>query len=373
MSDADVRTRFGVRIVSVAFFCVLPLFALSYVFAKVARGGVTTDFELAFYPAAQAVLDGVSPYVNPADPALEGGLAYVYPPLTAIVVAPFTFLGPDAAGIVVMALLAAGVVATLAVLDVRDWRCYGLAFLWPPVLSAIQTGNVTIPLALSAALVWRFRDRSTVSGVCLGVSMAAKILLWPLLVWLAATRRIRAVVTAVGIAAAAVVMSWAVIGFAGISDYPELVRRLSRLEEPLGYTINALALDLGASASLARLLGLVCAVLVLGGMVFLARRGDQRRAFVLALAATLACSPIVWLHYFALLLVVVAVAEPWLGPAWFVPLVMYASTGTHNGTTAQTAVTVVAAVLTVVVALRPAGIRSRRFLAARTSPVGGRP
>ena len=73
-----------------------------------------------------------------------------------------------------MALLAAGVVATLAVLDVRDWRCYGLAFLWPPVLSAIQTGNVTIPLALSAALVWRFRDRSTVSGVCLGVSMAAK-------------------------------------------------------------------------------------------------------------------------------------------------------------------------------------------------------
>ena len=114
-------------------------------------------------------------------------------------------------------------------------------------------------------------------------------------------------------------------------------------------------------------------MLVLGGVVSLARRGDQRRAFVLALAATLACSPIVWLHYFALLLVVVAVAEPWLGPAWFVPFAMYASTGTHNGTTAQTAVTVVAAALTVVVALRPAGIRSRRFLAARTSPVGGRP
>ena len=36
--------------------------------------------------------------------------------------------------------------------------------LWPPVISAIQTGNVTLPLALAAALVWRYRDRAVVPG-----------------------------------------------------------------------------------------------------------------------------------------------------------------------------------------------------------------
>jgi hypothetical protein len=73
---------------------------------------------------------------------------------------------------------------------------------------------------------------------------------------------------------------------------------------------------------------------------------------VLAVAAALACSPIVWLHYFAFLVVVVAVAEPRLTAAWFVPLAMYGSTGTFNGTTLQTALTLAAAAATVVLALR---------------------
>ena len=46
------------------------------------------------------------------------------------------------------------------VLGVRDWRCYGLLLLWPPVISAVQTGNVTLWFALAAALAWRFRDRT---------------------------------------------------------------------------------------------------------------------------------------------------------------------------------------------------------------------
>ena len=66
---------------------------------------------------------------------------------------------------------------------------------------------------------------------------------------------------------------------------------------------------------------------LLAAVVVLARRGDERRAFVVAVAAALACSPIVWLHYFALLLVVVAVAEPRLGLLWFVPLAMWGSDG----------------------------------------------
>ena len=86
-----------------------------------------------------------------------------------------------------------------------------------------------------------------------------------------------------------------------------------------GYSVYALALDLGTGS----LGGAADLDGDRGGVVFaavvVARRGDERRAFILAIAAVLACTPIVWLHYFSLLLVVVAVARPALAPVWFVP------------------------------------------------------
>ena len=366
MSGRLDRLRFAL---AVLLFGALPLVALYFVFHNAAGEGKVTDFENAFYTAADAVVAGTSPYVSPDDPVLALGTEYVYPPLIALVSIPLTVLPVEAAGVVVMALLVLAVAATLWLLGVRDWRCYGLAFLWPAVISAIQTGNITIPLALGAALVWRYRS-SSVSGLALGLTLAAKLFLWPLGIWLAATRRLSALIVAVVVAAGALVVSWAVIGFAGLVDYPDLLQRVQELEEENAYTVYALALDLGATEGLARGLWIVAACSVLVGVVVFARRGDDTRAFVLALAGALACSPIVWLHYFALLLVVVAVAEPRLGPAWFVPLAMYGSTGTFNGTTLQTALTIAAAGLTVAIALRPARPRAIPALSPRPSSAG---
>lgn len=340
------------RVLEVATFGVLAVSVVCLIFVKVAGGGLVTDFENAFYGAAEALRQGESPYVEPDDPSFSAGEAYVYPPLTAIVSVPFTLLSQHAAGIIVMALLVLGVIGILLTLGVRDWRCYGMAFLWPPVISAIQTGNITIPLALGAALVWRFRDRAPASAAACGVTLAAKAILWPLLLWLGATRRLGAAVVSIIVGATVLVISWAAIGFAGARQYPDLLRRLRDVDEPFGYSVYALALDLGASDELARALGLVPALALLSAVVILGRRGDERRAFIVAIAAVLACSPAVWLHYFALLLILVAVAEPRLGPAWFVPLAMYLSTGTLNGTTFQTTATIVSAAVTVAVALR---------------------
>jgi hypothetical protein len=321
------------------------------IFKNVIDGGKVTDFENVFLGAAEAVADGESPYPSPDADVVGLGKAYVYPPLVAQLALPLTLLSTKAAGLLVMALLTAAVVGTLLVLGVRDWRCYGMAFLWSPVLSAIQTGNITILLALGAALVWRYRDHARAGGAALGLTLAAKLFLWPVAIWLAATRRIPAAAYAVALALVAIVLSWAIVGFAGLADYPELLRRLQEFEREQGYTVYALALDLGAAPGVATALWLTLAAGMLLVVVRLARQGDDRRAFVLALAAALACSPIVWLHYFALLLVVVAVAEPRLGPAWFVPLLMYGSTGTHNGTTLQTALTIAAAAGTVAAAV----------------------
>ena len=112
--------------------------------------------------------------------------------------------------------------------------------LWPPVISAIQTGNVTLWIALAAALVWRCRDRKVRIGDGVGVTLAVKFLLWPLVVWFAATRRLGTAIVSCGIAAALLLLSWAAIGFRGMADYPELLRRLEETVGSDAYTVDSL-------------------------------------------------------------------------------------------------------------------------------------
>ncbi|HZB22289.1 MAG TPA: hypothetical protein VE444_00460, partial [Gaiellaceae bacterium] len=87
-------------------------------------------------------------------------------------------------------------------------------------------------------------------------------------------------------------------------------------------------------------------------VVLLGRRGDERAAFILAIATALALTPIVWLHYFALLLLVVALARPRLGPLWFLPLGMVVTPGSGQPTPFETAATRAIAALVVGLALR---------------------
>jgi len=363
--DSQPLVRAFLRVGTVAVLGVLPLFAIGFVLVDLASGGAGWAFREAFLGAADAVLRGESPYPALDDPALERGTAYVYPPAMALLTTPFTVLGHDVAVVLFALLLVASVPATLAVLGVRDWRCYGVALLWPPVLSAVHVENISLLIGLAAALVWRFRDRPVVAGSILGISGAVKPLLWPLGLWFLATRRLRALLWSVGTGIAVVLGSWAVIGFAGIVEYQELLRRLSDLMDEWGYSVYALALDLHAGDAAAHVLWAALAVAVLAAAIVVARRRDERSGFVLAVAATIAASPIVWLHYFALLLVVVAVAQPRLGAAWFVPLAMYGGEELQNGTTAQTIVVLAAAGLTVALALRP---WPRRAPAARPEP-----
>ena len=294
---------------------------------------------------------------------------YVYPPLVALLTVPWTLVPVGAAEILFQLLLVGVFVSTLALLGVRDWRCYGLAFLWPPVTDAVATGNITILLGLAAAIVWRYRDVPAISGAALGASIAAKVFLWPLVIWLAVTRRVAAALWSVAAATALLLLSWAIVSFQGFAEYPDLVRRLSDAMDERGYTVYALGIDLGLDPRLAWGLWAATATGVLVASVLVARRGNEQGAFVLALTAAIAFTPIVWLHYFALLLVAVAIARPTLAPIWFVGLALqpFVRTGVYNGSTLQTAVVLVAAGVTVGLALRSGG--PERASRPLTSPV----
>jgi hypothetical protein len=354
-----------VRFASMFFCGVLPAVVVGTLFVEtVLDDAVAFDFRV-FYAAAEAILQGESPYVSPDDPDAVFGRSFVYPPVTAILVTPFTVLPEEAAGVLAMACLVLAALAIPWVLGVRDWRCYGALLLWPPVLSAVQTATVTLLLALVAALAWRHRGSVYGSAAAVGATLAVKTIMWPLGVWLLAMRRVTAALLAVVVGAVLVVGSWAVIGFEGMTAYPELLRKLEDTVGNDSYTAYIVALDIGAPDVVARALWLGLGVAILAGVVVAARRGDDRTSFVLAVVASLTLTPIVWLHYFALLAVPVALMRPRLGVVWFVPLLMVVTPGSGQPTPFETAWTLAVAASTVLLCLREA--RDGRSLAT-TSP-----
>jgi hypothetical protein len=296
-------------------------------------GGLEVPFDFAiFLKAAEDVRSGDSPYVDPETVSEDAPAPYVYPPLLAILLIPATALPDDVGGsspvaVLVSLLLVACVVGALLVLDVRDWRCYPVALLYPPTLENIEYGAVGPVLALLVALAWRYRDRVVATSAALGGAIVLKVFLWPLLIWLAATRRWAAALGSAAVALGLALSSWAVIGFRGLGDYPELLRRLTDVEAENSYSAFAVLVALGLPATLARVLVVVAAAALLLLAWRVARgSGDDgegdRRAFVLALAAGFVLTPILWLHYLVLLVVPIALARPRLSALWFVPLAL---------------------------------------------------
>ncbi len=337
---------------SVALFGVLPVLTMLVLFADAIEGdSVAFDFGQ-FYGAAHAIVHGLDPYVPDPRIHIEWGGPYPYPPLPGLLAIPLTLVSLETARFLVMCALVGAALGVLYVLGVRDWRCYGLALLWPPVISAIQTGNLTLWFALGAAVVWRSRDRLAPSSGTVATMLAAKFFLWPLAAWLAATRRVAGAALACVLGAAFLAVSWAAIGFAGFVDYPSLLRRLEDAVGEDSYTAYVVGLDIGLPSPVARAVWLALGLALLACVVLLGRRGDDRSAFVVAIAASLALTPIVWLHYFALLLVAVAVARPRLGLVWFIPLGMVLTPGNGHPTPFQTAWTLLVAALTIALALR---------------------
>ena len=291
------------------------------------------DFGYVFLPAANDTLDGRNPYMDPD--VFEGPpqAPYAYPPVLALAVTPLALL-PETVrrifvpGVLWSLLVLAATVAGLYVLNVRDWRCYPLALLSPVTLEGVEYGAVGSLLLLLIALAWRYRDRRGMAGVATGGAIVLKLFLWPLLVWLAMTRRLGTAVVAAAVALVLGFGSWAVIGFRGLSDYPALLRKLVDVEAENSYSAFAVLRTIGLPELPARALVVAAGVVLL----FLAWRATRRResdasesdrrSLTLVLAAALVMTPILWLHYLVLLFAPIALARPRLSALWFAPLAL---------------------------------------------------
>jgi hypothetical protein len=246
--------------------------------------------------------------------------AFVYPAPAAVLFAPFALIGRDAADAIFVALQLAAVALTLHVLEVRDWRVYGAAYLWAAVASGWLTGNVTLLLVLAVAAAWRWRERAATCGALVGLVVAFKLFLWPLGLWLLGTRRYLAVGWGVGVGLVLNVAGWAILGFHELHRYQRLVHALVDALQNRGYTLMSLSDDLGAGRGTGYAVALTLGAAGAVWCVTSGRRGRDTEALTVALTIALVVTPLVWIHYFALFLVPVAIVAPRLGPLWLLPL-----------------------------------------------------
>jgi Glycosyltransferase family 87 len=308
----------------VVFFGVGIAFAamLAYVTSHGYRG---YDFQT-FWQSGHDVLHGHSPYPRDLPTAAHRVTfrPFVYPAPAAVAMVPFALL-PLAVANVLWAIAGAAAVATsLRLLGVRDWRCYGAVFAWPAIWSSIDNGTITPFLILGCAALWRYRDRAVVAGALVAALVLIKLYLWPLAIWLLATKRWRASLGAVVMGAVGAFAGWALIGFDGMTRYPQLLARLTSLVGDESYSPYALFRSLGASAHVAELLILAAGGGALAAAVRFARRsGGDAAGFVLTIAAALVLTPVVWPHYFGLACIAVALARRNLHAAWMAPMFLF--------------------------------------------------
>jgi hypothetical protein len=259
-----------------------------------------------FVGAGRAVVHGVSPYVDPSSPSVWSGHSFVYPYIVAWCFIPFAAMSLATAGLVYYVGSVVALVATVRMLGSPRAGAVpvALALTAGPVIRALQLGTLNVWLLFGLAVAWRYQRTSAVVVAALTAVIVAKLFLLPMLAWLVLTRRWRAAATTAGLSVAAVILG---LGLADLSpgSFLRMLTALSDHEGPRSSSINALVQQLGASRPEATGIALVVAAAVIAAGWALARRkGDDAYIFCGCVVASIAASPIVWSHYFALLVLV---------------------------------------------------------------------
>jgi hypothetical protein len=355
----------------VFFEAPLIFVAFTVWFVIVRHDGAMQDF-LAVLSGAHAVLHGASPYPPPDAAVLLQAKSLVYPPLIAYMFVPLAVL-PHllAATLYVLASLSAVPVA-LWLLGVRDWRCFGIVFLWDPFLAAVRVGAIGPMLVLLCAIAWRFRGRLWIVAPAVAMAVVLKLFLWPLAIWLLATRRWRAFVATCGLTVCAFLIPFLPLGYGVLRTYPSVLRTLNETFGPHSFSTPALFEAFGVSSTAATGCVALLAVILVAVIARLGvTRGGDRRAFAGAVLSSLLLSPIVWTHYYVLLAVPIALTMRRLTPLWLLPLLFWTTPALEAAGNLRLLLT--ALTVTLVVAARTiAGERPVVPVPAKPEPGPGR-
>jgi hypothetical protein len=321
VASVDWR-RLGSRVVVGSLLAIAWVVVCLFIASRGGQWGI--DFRGGIWPAGRAVLAGRTPFPAPdAAHLLRQGNAFVTPPLLAVIAVPFSLLPLAIAVPLWNAVCIAALVGALRIVGVRDWRLYCVAVAGFPFVSSLVLGQPDGLFALAAAIAWRWRD-SPRGGLAVGVLIAAKLLAWPLMLWLLLTRRVRALAVALASTVLLLGASWAVIGFKGLATYPRLLAADARAFEARSHSILGAVVRAGVASKPAWAIALAVAAAV---AIFAVRSAPARDHgwFAAALGFGLLTSPLLWSHYLVLLLVPMAIGRRGPDRLWALYLCLWLS------------------------------------------------
>jgi hypothetical protein len=308
----------GTRQVSaIAGLAILPVFAIvTMIRIGIDTGTLAVDFHHELYRQAVTMLTDTSPPPPRAFDPMHGAFL-IWPPLGALVAAPFTVFSLGTAEVLFAVTGPLCYALALRLLGVRDWRVYGALGLWPQVVGEVRLSHLTPLLALLLAAAWRARERELRSGVWIGLAVGIKLFAWPLIVWLAAIGRRRATSLAAAIPAVSLLF---ILPYTGLDEYFHALREVSSVYDQASYTVFGFFVQAGAPDFVGRAVTIVLVVMLLAATW-------AYRSFTLAIVTALVASPIVWLDFFGLAAIPLAIARPRLSVVWFVPLLTWGLEG----------------------------------------------
>jgi hypothetical protein len=321
------------------------LMTVAFMIAVIHSGQAALDFRHDFWIAGDRVLHGLTPYTWTHREILDfTSFPYLAP--VGLFFAPFALIPSAVGGAIFTALCMLALLGALRVLGVTDWRIYGLVFLWCPVVNAWQTANVTLPLLFGIACVWRWRDRPARAGLAFALCLCLKAIVWPLGLWLLATRRYRAAAIAAAWTVAINAAGWSVLGFDQIHRWLHLTELLQRdILYRSGYALLSLLTHLGLARGAGTAVVIALSVAGAAAVVWVARHDGEERALCLSVALMLVAAPFADSHYLTLLIVPLAILRPRLHPLWAVPLLFWACPSEPSTLELAVAWAVVAAVV----------------------------
>ena len=289
---------------------------LDYMGATLERIGTRSmayhvDFD-SFWRSARAMLEGHSIYDTGVD------LVNLNPPLWTVLISPLGFLEPITAYRVFVLISLVAVVGYLAwtVEELRlrpGWTVVGVVMLLlsSPMLATLALGQVYPVLALGLVASWVAdrREEQELSGAALGLVVALKPSLLPVLLWPLVGRKWRAFLAAFTSGAIATLVGILVLGPGATLEYIGVLR-----EQPVSaYWDNAslpsaaarLFTENSYAQNVATLPWMVTLGYALGiGAIILTamrvRHGSEVGLWALV-AASLLASPIAWHNYLVLL------------------------------------------------------------------------
>jgi len=280
------------------------------------------DFRWGALLAAHQILAGQSPYPYTTSQAiLAHPHAFVTPPLLALIVVPLTVL-PFAVAAGMWSLLSlAALVGALRLLGVKDPRVIVLCACSYAAALGIGDGQPDGILALVLAVAWRNRE-SWRGAIAVGVLIAAKLVAWPLVLWLLITRRALSAGIAVASAIVILLSTWWVIGFDGFTAYPRILATDLRVWGPPSYSIFAAFTRLGVGQDPARVVTIAAALAIAAAVIAAGRRTDLA-IFVAAIVLGLLSSPMLRISYLLPLLLALAVSRQKLDSVWLLTCALY--------------------------------------------------